>query len=133
MYVYNMRLGNTNYQTYGGTYAWVKAGFQVVRKLQKQKKINNITIPLLVFEAGYDHMVDNHAIEKFVKKAKNASLVRMQNSRHEIFNAGWQVRDSYYKQVFIFLKNVSEAQKRNNEENSYETKTDKAGKVLGTV
>ena len=133
MYVYNMRLGNINYQTYGGTYAWVKAGFQAVRKLQKQKKINNITIPILVFEAGYDHMVDNHAIEKFVKKAKNASLVKIQDSRHEIFNAGWQVRDSYYKQIFLFLKSVSERQERKKEENSYETKTDETGKVLGTV
>ena len=38
MYIYNMRLRNINYQTYGGTYAWVKAGFKVIRKLRKRKK-----------------------------------------------------------------------------------------------
>ena len=38
MYIYNMRLRNINYQTYGGTYAWVKAGLKVIRKLPEKKK-----------------------------------------------------------------------------------------------
>ena len=42
MYIYNMRLRNINYQTYGGTYVWVKAGFKVIRKLRKRKNINSI-------------------------------------------------------------------------------------------
>ena len=34
----NMRLRNINYQTYGGTYAWVKAGFKVTRKSAEKEK-----------------------------------------------------------------------------------------------
>lgn len=133
MYIYNMRLRNINYQTYGGTYAWVKAGFKVIRKLQKRKNINSIKIPLIIFEAEKDNMVDNCGIEKFAKKAKTAQLVRMKDSKHEIFNAGEAVRDSYYRQIFLFLNHVYTAQERMNEENEYETKTDEARKILGTV
>jgi lysophospholipase len=133
MYIYNMRLRNINYQTYGGTYAWVKAGFKVIRKLRKRKNINSIKIPLIIFEAEKDDMVDNCGIEKFAKKAKTAQLVRMKDSKHEIFNAGEAVRDSYYRQIFLFLNHVYTAQERMNEENEYETKTDETRKILGTV
>ena len=133
MYIYNMRLWNINYQTYGGTYAWVKAGFKVTRKLRKRKNINSIKIPLIIFEAEKDDMVDNCGIEKFAKKAKTAQLVRMKDSKHEIFNAGEAVRDSYYRQIFLFLNHVYTAQERMNEENEYETKTDETRKILGTV
>lgn len=133
MYIYNMRLRNINYQTYGGTYAWVKAGFKVIRKLRKRKNINSIKIPLIIFKAEKDDMVDNCGIEKFAKKAKTAQLVRMKDSKHEIFNAGEAVRDSYYRQIFLFLNHVYTAQERMNEENEYETKTDETRKILGTV
>ena len=133
LYIYNMRLRNINYQTYGGTYAWVKAGFKVIRKLRKRKNINSIKIPLIIFEAEKDDMVDNCGIEKFAKKAKTAQLVRMKDSKHEIFNAGEAVRDSYYRQIFLFLNHVYTAQERMNEENEYETKTDETRKILGTV
>ena len=133
MYIYNMRLRNINYQTYGGTYAWVKAGFKVIRKLRKRKNINSIKIPLIIFEAEKDDMVDNCGIEKFAKKVKTAQLVRMKDSKHEIFNAGEAVRDGYYRQIFLFLNHVYTAQERMNEENEYETKTDKTRKILGTV
>ena len=133
MYIYNMRLRNINYQTYGGTYAWVKAGFKVIRKLRKRKNIKSIKIPLIIFEAEKDDMVDNCGIEKFAKKAKTAQLVRMKDSKHEIFNAGEAVRDSYYRQIFLFLNHVYTAQERMNEENEYETKTDETRKILGTV
>lgn len=132
-YIYNMRLRNINYQTYGGTYGWLKAGIRAVRKLQKRKRINSIKIPLLIFEAEYDNMVDNRGIEAFAGKAKSAQLVKMQGSKHEIFNAGEEVRHSYYNQIFLFLKNVYTTQERMNEEKQYETKTDETGKILGTV
>ena len=46
----------------------------------------------------------------------------MKDSKHEIFNAGEAVRDSYYRQIFLFLNHVYTAQERMNEENEYETK-----------
>ena len=101
--------------------------------LRKIKNINIIKFPLIIFEAEKDDMVDNCGIEKFAKKAKTAQLVRMKDSKHEIFNAGEAVRDSYYRQIFLFLNHVYTAQERMNEENEYETKTDETRKILGTV
>ena len=48
-------------------------------------------------------------------------------------NGGEAVRDSYYRQIFLFLNHVYTAQERMNEENEYETKTDETRKILGTV
>ena len=76
---------------------------------------------------------NNCGIEKFAKKAKTVQLVRMKDSKHEIFNAGEAVRDSNYRQIFLFLNHVYTAQERMNEENEYETKTDETRKILGTV
>lgn len=78
-------------------------------------------------------MVDNRGIEEFAQKAKTAQLVKMKESKHEIFNAGETVRDSYYRQIFLFLNHVYTAQERRNEESEYETEDDETRKILGTV
>lgn len=133
MYVYKMRLKNRNYQTYGGTYAWVKAGMKAVRQLQRRKNIRKIQIPLLIFLAEWDNMVDNRGIRSFAKKAKTAELVEMNGSKHEIFNADEEVRKNYYNKIFSFFENVYAIQKIEDEENNYETENDETGKILGTL
>lgn len=70
MYIYNMRLRNINYQTYGGTYAWVKAGFKVIRKLRKRKNINSIKIPLIIFEAEKTTWLTIVALKNLLKKPR---------------------------------------------------------------
>ena len=133
LYVYNMRLKNVNYQTCGGTYAWVKAGMKAVSQLQKKNNRKKIQIPLLIFLAEWDDMVDNRAIRNFAKKVKTAELVEVKGSKHEIFNADEEVRKRYYNKIFAFFENIYAIRKIENEENDYETENDQTGKILGTL
>lgn len=105
-YIYDMRLKNKEYRTYGASYAWARAGLRAVAKLQKQKNIDKIRTPMLIFAAGMDDMVDNDAIRSFAARAATATLVEVGQSKHEIYNAGYEVRLDYYRKIFDFFRGV---------------------------
>ena len=104
LYIYEMRLKDKRYRTYGGSYAWVAAGMKAVKKLQKKKNAEKIQIPLLIMTAESDDMVDNHKIRLFAKKVKSAKLLEMKKTKHEIYNAGTDVRRVYYETMLSFLE-----------------------------
>lgn len=100
-YQFDKRLEIKEYQTYGGTYAWVRATLKATDKcLENASKIE---IPLLLCEAGKDTLVDNLGHEMFVKQAKNVQYEKFPESKHEIFNGADDVRDDYFERVFAFL------------------------------
>lgn len=102
--IFQKRLNDERCRTYGGSYAWVHAGIKATRELMKQKNLDKIRIPVLVFAADQDHMVDNHAIEQFVALTAGAELIRVQDAKHEIFHSGPVAREGYYRDVFAFYE-----------------------------
>lgn len=129
-YVFEKRMKDLQYRTYGASYAWLRTAIKATAVLRKKENLEKITIPVLLFVAGRDHMVDNRAAAEFVNGVRKVSLKYMENSKHEIFNADYETRAAYYEQIFDFLVNVtaSERNERNDEEEITET-----GKILGTV
>lgn len=71
--------------------------------IDAKKNLERIKIPVLIFIAGNDHMVDNRAIAVFENRVETASLVCMPASKHEIFNADYQTRCRYYQEIFDFI------------------------------
>lgn len=122
-YIFEKRLENDRYRTYGGSYAWVHAGIKAGRKLMKKSNLRKIKIPLLVFAAGCDHMVDNDAIAQFVNGIQQAELIVVHDAKHEIFHAGITVRRNYYEKIFTFLE----------KEDAYEGENEQIRKILGTL
>lgn len=114
-YVFCKRLQNAQYRTYGGTYAWVLAGIKATKALQKRKNLERIEIPVLLFEAGRDHMVDNDSLAPFAKGTKQTRLEYMAESKHEIFNAKEDTRQVYYQKIFEFLEKEENTNERKNE------------------
>ena len=103
------RLKNSRYQTNGSTYGWLLAAMRATETLMRKKNLERIKIPVLIFIAGNDHMVDNRAIAVFENRVETASLVCMPASKHEIFNADYQTRCRYYQEIFDFImKNQKE-------------------------
>lgn len=103
-YIFEKRLQNPLYRTYGGSFSWVHAGIKAVKKLMKRRNLEKIDIPILLFEAGRDHMVDNGAIERFARETGHTELVVMQDAKHEIFHAGLTVRRNFYERIFAFCR-----------------------------
>ena len=77
--------------------------------LMRKKNLERIKIPVLIFIAGNDHMVDNRAIAVFENRVETASHVCMPASKHEIFYADYLTCCRYYQEIFDFImKNQKE-------------------------
>lgn len=107
-YVFEKRLTDPHYHTYGGSYAWVYAGIRACERLMKKGALAQIDIPILLFAAGHDHMVDNDALERFVERTKKTELIFLPDAKHEIFHADDKTRKKYYDEIFLFLKGKKE-------------------------
>ena len=100
--IFKLRNECVAYQTYGGTYQWLLAGILATKQLLKRKSMKKIRIPVLIFQAEWDHMVKNRAHLKFLIGTRQTSLLRIEGSKHEIFHAGEAQREVYYEQMFSF-------------------------------
>ena len=104
LYAEELRYDCEMYQTSGADYDWVCAAGRAARFVQDKKNITKVEIPVLVFIAGKDHMVDNGKICKFTGKLRAPKLIWIQNAKHEIFNAGKQEREQFFQEIFAFLR-----------------------------
>ncbi len=104
LYAHEKRLKNWRCQTSGASYGWVCAAREASRYVQDNGNIARIHIPVLVFAAGREHMVNTDEICRFAGKLKNARLVWMLDARHEIFNGKEQMRMQFYQELFAFLQ-----------------------------
>ena len=101
-YVFQHRLQDFHYQTYGASYGWAMAGMSVTRKILKRAA--NVKIPVLLFQAGNDPLVEPSGQLRFARKASDVRIVRYEKSKHEIFNATEEIRRDYYARIFRFLE-----------------------------
>ena len=123
--MFQKRLLDEHYRTYGGSYAWVRAGLRASREQMRRENLAKIKVPVLLFAAGRDHMVDNGAIKRFAEETERTKLFFMPDSRHEIFNADERTRAKYYDEIFRFIKEE--------EVKDYENENEQTRKILGTV
>lgn len=107
-YIFEKRLHNPAYQTYGGSYQWVRAGLIASRRALRRKNTEKINIPVLLFSAGRDHMVENGAQRKFAARTKHTTYIDIPEAKHEIFNAWYETRVRYYTQIFLFLEEAEQ-------------------------
>ncbi len=98
---FSMRLENERYQTYGGTWGWVKASR--VASSHALEHAADIRIPVLVLQAGADTMVDNEGQNRFVKDVSFASIIKYPGSKHELFNATDEIREKWYRDVLSYF------------------------------
>lgn len=103
MYAFEKRLKNRKCRTSGAVYDWVCAAGKAAEYVQDEKNISRIKIPVLVFAAGREHMVDTDEICRFAGKLPRARLVWILNAKHEIFNAGERARLQFYNEIFCYL------------------------------
>ena len=73
---------NPNTQLGGISFNWLLQAIIAMQKLRKQ--IGIINIPVLVFSAEDEKIVDNRMLLKTAKKLSNVQVVRVANAQHEI-------------------------------------------------
>lgn len=106
-YEYNFRKRekDESYRMNGATYGWSVGAMNAVKKLQRD--VGKVDIPVLLFQAGNDTVVDNKGQNKFAKGNDNVILIKIPNSRHEIYGSDHDTIKWYYELIWKFLdKNV---------------------------
>lgn len=104
LYAHEKRIQNKRCRTSGACYGWVCAAATAAAYVQAQEHIQRIRIPVLVFAAGRDHMVNTDEICRFAGKLRHARLVWFLDAKHEIFNAKERARLQFYEETLSFLR-----------------------------
>lgn len=99
-YQFFQRIQDKDYQTWGSTVGWVIAAQQAGDDILKNT--SNITAPVLIFQAELDKMVDNSAQEEFVRKLQNASLIKFDKAKHELYFGTEEIRDKFFSTIIEF-------------------------------
>lgn len=104
-YLFRKREDNEKYRMNGATYGWSVSAINAIKKIQKN--VSKIKVPVLLFQAGNDQVVDNIGQNKFAKKNKNVILIKIPNAKHEIYNSDYNIIKWYYDVMWRFLGNIS--------------------------
>ncbi|WP_035790612.1 alpha/beta fold hydrolase [Butyrivibrio sp. FC2001] len=103
-YMFEMRLKDEHYQTYGAAIGWGLASYKVHDRIFKNT--SRLTLPITVFTAGQDHLIDPDGYREFAAKVPHAKIIAFENSRHEIFNATEETRNEYFRQVLEIVESL---------------------------
>lgn len=99
-YIFQERLDHEENTCNGGTFGWVRASEYATRRAVRDAGL--IKAPVLMFQAGRDHMVPPEGQNEFVKNAKTARKIFVAESKHEFFTATYDIMLPYYEEVFDF-------------------------------
>lgn len=104
-YALNWKLRNENSELCmgGSSYKWLSESFHATKDLTAKKNASKVSIPILLFQAGQDTLVAPKGHETFAKYAKNCTIVRYENAKHEIYAETDEILPDYLDRVFNFL------------------------------
>ena len=105
-YMFEMRKKDWHYQTYGASIGWALASLKVTERIMKNASA--LRIPITVFTAGEDHLIDPEGYEMFARAVPKAKFHAFDKSRHEIFNADDDSRKRYFAEVLETLNFYTE-------------------------
>jgi len=85
------------------TIAWARAAFRAMDRVADPAYPTEIRQPLLVFAAGKDEVVSNHAIERFATRLRAGAHLVIPGSRHEILMERDIFRDQFWAAFDAFI------------------------------
>ena len=103
-YYKEIKESDTYCQMGGASYGWLLAAVEMNEYLQREGW-KTICAPVLLFQAEDERFVSNEQEEVFIRKLhsrSSAKLVRVPDSRHEIYNSHDDILEQYLKKVFRF-------------------------------
>ena len=104
LYYFEKQKANRHLQTRSPSIQWgkeaVKACYQAVSEAQTAR----IQIPVLLFQAGNDTVVENSAQDLFASRVRQCELVRIPDMKHELYMTDSDVLIPYWEKIFAFLQ-----------------------------
>ena len=78
------------------TIGWFKSALRSCAMIQRPDYPKYVTVPMLLFAAGADHVVSSKAIEDFAVELKIGGHILMPGSRHEILQENDAIRQRFW-------------------------------------
>ncbi len=85
------------------TYGWVHAALKSCAALKGNRTAETIEVPCFFALAGKDRLVDNGAAQKFAARVKNAKIITLPESLHEVLMEKDAVRSTFLQEFFTFM------------------------------
>lgn len=106
-YEQDIRRSDPLFQNTCGTYGWV-LGAEKLNRFLMRSAWKQIQIPLLLFQAENDYIVSGKAQYQFLQKINRRHkaptwLIKVPDSKHEIYNAEYETLVKYWTKIFRFL------------------------------
>ena len=103
-YIMDQRRADARYRMFGASYGWALAASGAIRRVIRDA--DRIDVPVTLFTAGDDRMVDAEGFARFVQRAPHVTRIDYGASGHEIFNAADAERKRFFMDLFRVLGEV---------------------------
>jgi len=78
------------------TIGWVNAAFRLMKEFADPEFPRRVMVPVLVFNAGADRVVDGRAIERFAQRLKAGRVITLPRAEHEILQERDDIRAQFW-------------------------------------
>lgn len=95
---------NEHYQCCAATYAWLREAIAQTRPLLRKKNTQLVNVPVLLFQAGQETMVDNALEDRLVERLPNARKVVFPEARHEIYQCTDAEVERFMDEILQFIE-----------------------------
>lgn len=103
-YFLNMKKENIEYQTFSGTFTWLKTSIAATHRITSKEYASKVECPVLLFQAENDTMVKRSGQYRFAKNSEQTQLIYVEDARHEIYTMESEIRVPYFNTIFEFLE-----------------------------
>jgi lysophospholipase len=88
----------------GVTIKWLRETLKTTRYLARKPTARNLATPILMFQAGQDTFVKPGGQDRFCAAAPSCTLIKVPESRHEVFNETDSIRLPFWEQAAAFYE-----------------------------
>ena len=101
-YTFALRMNDADNRSYGASIGWGVAALRGMSRLMDNA--GKIRLPVTIFAAGEDGLVDVESFKQFQKKVPQTEILWYESSRHEIYNALDAERMRFYADLFAHVR-----------------------------
>ena len=105
-YAFDLRTENEYYQTNGATWYWLDSAIKATKVARDYDEAKKVTLPVLMFQAEKDALVESQGQLEFASRAKNVNVIFCPETHHEVFNSPDDIANAYWVTIFDFLDMV---------------------------
>lgn len=89
------------------SWGWAHEAMKTTHEIVLEENANKIKVPLLMFQAGTDFLVDPKGMFEFAAQLDDVEFYKVHGAFHEIYNETNQIIIPYFHKIQEFLERVS--------------------------